>query len=184
MASLSPAMRNRRVGLMAALGACAMLAAGYASVPLYRLFCAATGYGGTPQRATAAQAAAAHRAGAASISVRFDANVEPGMAWQFAPRQTTLNVPLGERTLAVYTATNLSHQPMTGTASFNVAPAEAARYFTKIACFCFTRQTLQPGQTQAMPVSFYVDPQLAQDPDLRNLQQITLSYTFHPAPPG
>lgn len=178
----APQNRNRRVAMMAAGMALGMVGLGYASVPLYRIFCQATGYGGTPQRASEAQAAGVKVMAGRTMSVRFDANVDPGMPWQFRPRQTTQTVVIGKRTLALFDAHNTSNRAITGAASFNVSPNEAARYFTKVACFCFTQQTLQPGQSVAMPVSYYVDPQILEDKDLKDLEQITLSYTFHPVP--
>lgn len=174
--------RNRRVAMIAGAVALGMVGLGYASVPLYRIFCQATGYGGTPQRASEAQAAGVRVAVGRMMSVRFDANVDPGMPWQFRPRQTTQQVEIGKRTLAIFDAHNNSGKAITGAASFNVAPDEAARYFTKVACFCFTQQTLKPGQSVAMPVSYYVDPKILEDKDLKGLEQITLSYTFHPVP--
>ena len=179
-----PQSRNRRVALVAGAIALGMIGLGYASVPLYRMFCQATGYGGTPRRASQAQAEGVKVAAGRMMSVRFDANVDPGMPWQFRPRQTTQTVAIGARTLAIFEAHNTSDKPITGAASFNVSPDEAARYFTKIACFCFTQQTLQPGQSVSMPVSYYVDPKILEDKDLKGLEQITLSYTFHRVPGG
>lgn len=173
-----PTGRNRRVGLYAAGIALFMLALGWASVPLYRMFCQVTGFNGTTQRATEAQAAAV-KAVSQTISVRFDANVDPDLPWRFAPEQTTQTTRLGSRTLAVFLAKNLSNHPITGRASFNVSPDEAGKYFTKIQCFCFTEQTLQPGQEVRMPVIYYVDPSILQDDEAKDIQQITLSYTFH-----
>lgn len=177
----APALRNRRVGAMALGLALAMAGLGYAAVPLYRLFCQATGYGGTPQRASEAQAAGIKALGR-SISIRFDANTDPGMPWRFRPVQVVQVVRIGERSLAFFEAENTGSAPLTGAASYNIAPDEAARYFTKVQCFCFTRQRLAAGQKVRMPVVFYVDPKILDDPDVKNLQQITLSYTFHPAP--
>jgi cytochrome c oxidase assembly protein subunit 11 len=114
-----------------------------------------------------------------SISVRFDGNVDPGLAWRFEPVQVSQTTRLGVRSLAVFTAKNLSDRPITGRASFNVSPDETGKYFTKIQCFCFTEQTLAPGQEVRMPVVYYVDPSLLQDEDAKNTRQITLSYTFH-----
>lgn len=183
MASVPLARRNLRVGLMAALAALAMLGLGFAAVPLYRLFCQVTGFGGTTQRATLADAdLAAQIAGSAGgrvISIRFDANLANDVPWSFRPRQVTDRVAIGERDMAVFEAHNLSDQPVTGTATFNVEPEQAGRYFNKIQCFCFTEQTLQPGQSVAMPVLFYVDPAALSDPNMRDVEQITLSYTFH-----
>lgn len=180
MAAVALSHRNRRTGLMALGFALAMLALGYASVPLYRLFCQVTGFGGTTQRADDAQAGAIKPI-ARRISVRFDGNVDRGMAWKFGPEQVTQEMAIGERKLAFYKARNLSDRPITGVASFNVTPEAAGRYFNKIHCFCFEQQTLQPGQEVDMPVQYYVDPAIAQDPDARDIEQITLSYTFHVA---
>ncbi len=180
MAAVSPALtyRNRRVGLYAALFALTMLALGFASVPLYRMFCQVTGWGGTTQRATERQAEAV-KAVANTISVRFDGNVDPGLGWRFEPVQVSQTTRLGVRSLAIFTAKNLTNHPITGRASFNVSPDETGKYFTKIQCFCFTEQTLAPGQEVRMPVVYYVDPSLLQDEDAKNTRQITLSYTFH-----
>ena len=176
----APALRNRnrRVGAYALAGALAMLGLGYASVPLYRLFCQVTGFQGTTQRATE-QEAAGIKVSPVTISVRFDGNVDRDLPWDFKPAQVTQTVHLGARTLAVYTAKNLSDRPITGRASFNVSPDDAGKFFNKIQCFCFTEQTLQPGQEVRMPVTYYVDPAILQDEDGKNIKQITLSYVFH-----
>ncbi|WP_088311545.1 cytochrome c oxidase assembly protein [Novosphingobium sp. B 225] len=168
----------RRTGLLAAGGALLMLALGFAAVPLYRIFCQVTGFGGTTMRVSEAQAAAV-KVAAGSISVRFDGNVDRGMPWKFGPEQTTQEMRIGQRKVAYYRAQNLSDKPITGVASFNVSPDLAGKYFNKIQCFCFNQQTLQPGQTVDMPVLYYVDPAIMTDPETRDLQQITLSYTFH-----
>jgi len=173
--------RNRRVAMMAAGVAVAMGGLGFAAVPLYRLFCQATGFAGTPQRASEAKAAGVKAIGR-QISIRFDANVDPGMAWRFAPEQVTQDIAIGARALAIFTAENTSDHEITGAASFNIAPDEAARYFNKVQCFCFTLQHLAPHQKIRMPVSYYVDPAILADKDVKDLQQITLSYTFHPVP--
>jgi cytochrome c oxidase assembly protein subunit 11 len=170
--------RNRRVALMALAGALCMLGLGFAAVPLYRIFCQVTGFQGTTQKATEAEAAAI-KVSPVTISVRFDANVDPDLPWQFAPAQITQTVHLGARTLAVYTAKNLSNRPITGRASFNVSPDDAGKFFNKIQCFCFTEQTLQPGQEVRMPVTYYVDPSILDDADGKDIKQITLSYVFH-----
>jgi len=170
--------RNRRTALIAASGALAMLGLGYAAVPLYDLFCRVTGFGGTPQVASAAQAAGVQVLGK-TISVRFDANVEAGMPWKFSPQQVTQDLPIGARKMAFYKAQNLSDRPITGVASFNVEPARAGIYFNKVQCFCFNEQTLQPGQSVDMPVIYFVDPAILKDPETANIEQITLSYTFH-----
>lgn len=175
------AARNRKVGLMAAGFAALMLGLGFASVPLYRLFCQVTGFAGTTQRVDEAQAAEV-RATADTISIRFDANVDRGLPWQFKPEQITQTVSLGGRRMAIYTSRNVSGQPITGRATFNVEPAAAGKYFNKVQCFCFTEQTLQPGQEVRMPVVFFVDPKIKDDPDARDIAQITLSYTFYAVP--
>jgi len=155
-----------------------MLGLGYASVPLYRMFCEVTGYGGTTRRVDEAQAAAVKDSGH-TISIRFDANVERGMPWEFKPLQHTDTVSIGARDMALFWAKNDSDKTITGTASFNVEPEQAARYFNKIQCFCFTEQTLKPGEQVRMPVLYYVDPAFLNDPDNKDVEQITLSYTFH-----
>ena len=174
------ARKNNRVALYAAGGALAMLGLGFASVPLYRIFCQATGFGGTTMRVSEAQAATV-KSDDRTMSIRFDANVERGMPWQFRPLQVTDTVSLGVRDMAIFTARNTSAHPITGTATFNVEPESAGRYFNKIQCFCFTEQTLKPGQEVRMPVIYYVDPKILDDPDAKGTEQITLSYTFHPA---
>jgi cytochrome c oxidase assembly protein subunit 11 len=173
--------RNRRVGTIVLLTAVAMLGLGYAAVPLYRLFCQVTGFGGTTQRVDEAQAATVSAVAGKTISIRFDANVSRELPWRFRPLQVTDTVTIGGRDMAIYTAKNVSHRPITGTATFNVEPSQAGKYFNKIQCFCFTEQTLQPGQEVRMPVLYYVDPAILSDPDTQRLEQITLSYTFHEA---
>lgn len=169
---------NRKVALMALSIALGMLGLGYASVPLYRIFCEATGYDGTTRRVDEAQAATIKDSGQ-TITVRFDANVERGMPWDFKPLQHTDTVSIGVRDMALFWAKNTSKQTVTGTASFNVEPEQAAKYFNKIQCFCFTEQTLKPGEEARMPVIYYVDPAILNDPDNKDVQEITLSYTFH-----
>jgi cytochrome c oxidase assembly protein subunit 11 len=173
-----PARSNARVGLMAGAFALAMLGLGFASVPLYRLFCQVTGFDGTTQRVTEAQAAE-FKATGTDMSIRFDANVERGMPWSFKPEQLTQDVQLGGRKMAIYLARNDSDKPVTGRATFNVEPEAAGKYFNKVQCFCFTEQTLQPHQEVRMPVVFFVDPKIKDDPDAKDIEQITLSYTFH-----
>lgn len=183
MASLPPSpfdrdRRNRRTVMMMAVVGLAMLGLGFASVPLYRIFCQQTGFGGTTQRA--ADGVQVRPAVGHSMSIRFDSNVQPGMPWQFYPEHRTDTVTIGARDMAIFIAKNLSDKPVTGTASFNVTPNQAGAYFTKIQCFCFTQQTLQPGEEVRMPVLYFVDPKILNDPDNRDTQQITLSYTFYP----
>ena len=170
--------RNSRTGLIFALLAASMTGLGYASAPLYRAFCQATGFNGTTQRNELATAPGA--VVGKLISVRFDANVSPKLPWKFAPEKDTETVAVGARQLTYFEATNTSAKPLTGTATFNVTPGQAGAYFTKIQCFCFTDQTLQPGETMRMPVVFYVDPKLLDNPDTRDIDEITLSYTFFP----
>lgn len=172
--------RNRRTALIGLAVAGAMLGLGFASVPLYRMFCQVTGFGGTTQRVSD-EAAAQVQAASDTISVRFDANVERGMMWDFKPLQRTDSVTIGARDMAIFWAKNTSGEPMTGTATFNVEPEYVGKYFNKIQCFCFTEQRLEPGQEVRMPVLYYVDPAILNDPDAKDVQQITLSYTFHPA---
>ncbi len=178
--------KNLRVGLLGLLGAAAMLGLGYAAVPLYQLFCQVTGFGGTTQRATETDADIAARiaqsAGASTISVRFDASTSHDMPWTFGPEQVTETVQVGERDMAFFIARNDSAEPITGTATFNVEPNQTGKYFNKIQCFCFTEQTLQPGQEVRMPVLFYIDPAILDDPNAQGVEQITLSYTFHRKP--
>ena len=177
--------KNLRIALIAMGVAVAMVALGFASVPLYRMFCQVTGFAGTTQVASESDAAMAERiaasAGAPPISIRFDANTDPGLPWNFTPEQTTEKVQIGTRDLAFYTARNNADVPITGAATFNVEPEQAAPYFNKIQCFCFTEQTLQPGEEMRMPVLFYVDPAALDDPNMEGVEQITLSYTFHRA---
>lgn len=170
------AARHRRVA--ARLGVVVVVMAGmaYAAVPLYRMFCQVTGYGGTPQVAAKASSAIVDR----TIVVRFDANTARALPWDFQPKQRTVEVRLGENVVAHYGATNISSRRTKGTASFNVAPESAGAYFNKVECFCFTEQVLEPGQSADMPVMFFVDPAILNDPDAKKLSEITLSYTFHP----
>lgn len=163
--------------------ACGMLALGYAAVPLYDLFCRVTGFGGTTQVANAEEAAKVQVA-EKQISIRFDANVSSALAWDFKPEHVKDTVALGARDMAIYLATNRSDKPLTGTAAYNVTPVQAGKYFNKVQCFCFTEQTIQPGETMRMPVLFYVDPAIMDDPEARDIEQITLSYTFYPSGSG
>lgn len=153
-----------------------MVGLAYASVPLYRLFCQVTGFGGTPQIASAPSTTIVDR----PIEVRFDANVGQGLPWNFAPERVSMNLRLGENGLTHFRARNLSRERVAGTATFNVTPAKAGQYFMKVQCFCFTRQELTPGQALDMGVSFYVDPAIATDPETKDVTAITLSYTFFP----
>jgi cytochrome c oxidase assembly protein subunit 11 len=174
--------RNRRTLVMGVVIAIVSLAMGFASVPLYRIFCEKTGYGGTPQRAdgiAGVKVATGH-----TLSIRFDSNVAPGMPWKFYPEHPTDTITIGARDMAIFVAKNMSDKPVTGTAAFNVTPLQAGAFFTKIQCFCFTQQTLKPGEEVRMPVIYYVDPKILQDPDNKDTQEITLSYTFYPVENG
>ncbi|MBI1403652.1 MAG: cytochrome c oxidase assembly protein [Porphyrobacter sp.] len=174
--------RNLRTGLMALVGAVAMLGMGFAAVPLYRMFCQVTGFGGTTRVASESEAArAAAEASGQQISIRFDASTAADMPWTFRPSKPTETVTIGQRDLATFVARNNSGKAITGTATFNVEPEQAGQYFNKIQCFCFTSQTLAPGQEVTMPVLFYVDPAMLNDPNMDGVEQITLSYTFHRA---
>lgn len=176
------ARRNLRVGVIAFMGAVFMLGLGYAAVPLYQMFCQVTGFGGTTQVASESEAErAAANATGQTISIRFDASTASDMPWAFHPSQATDTVTIGERDIATYVARNHSSKPITGMATFNVTPEQAGKYFNKIQCFCFTEQTLAPGQEVTMPVLYYVDPAMLDDPNMRGVEQITLSYTFHRA---
>ncbi len=152
----------------------------YAAVPLYQMFCQVTGLGGTTQRAEKPSEVVLDR----KITVRFDANVSPKLGWTFEPVQRTVEANIGENLLVFYRATNTTDRVIKGTASFNVAPDAAGLYFSKIECFCFKEQTLNPGQSVEMPVSFFVDPALVTDPESARLKEITLSYTFYPVDDG
>ena len=177
MTTSSISRRNGRTAALAGLVVVAMVGLAFASVPLYRLFCQVTGFAGTTQRA---DAAAVPGAVGRMISVRFDANTSRALPWRFEPVDTHRNVAVGARNIALYTARNLSDRPVTGTATFNVTPTQAGQYFSKIQCFCFTEQTLAPGEEVRMPVIFFVDPRIMDDPDAREISEITLSYTFYP----
>lgn len=172
--------RDRRVALAALAAAAGMLGAAYGAVPLYEAFCRATGYGGTPRTAEAAPGPVLAR----RVDVRFDAGVGPELPWRFAPERRAIQVRVGERALAFYRARNLSGEAVSGTATFNVTPAKAGPYFAKIACFCFAEQRLAAGASARMPVSFFVDPAIADDPGLDDVTTITLSYTFFRTEPG
>ena len=172
--------RNRTVAFLSLGVIVAMFGLVAASVPLYRLFCQVTGYGGTTQRADAGSETVSER----NITVRFNADVNSRLPWRFHPAQRDLTLAIGESGLAFYQATNLSARTVTGTATFNVTPFKAGPYFNKIQCFCFTEQTLKPGETVDMPVTFFVDPAILDDPNLADVHTITLSYTFFAAPDG
>jgi cytochrome c oxidase assembly protein subunit 11 len=168
--------RNARVVLLSTATVVAMVGLTYASVPLYRLFCQVTGFGGTTQRAEEAPKDVLDK----TVSVRFDANTSGKLDWGFHPVQSAVKVKFGEQTMAYYEAVNRSGKTLTGTAVFNVTPPQAGAFFNKIQCFCFTEQTLKPGEKIEMPVTFFVDPDMLKDPDAAGIDEITLSYTFYP----
>jgi len=174
MSERRPERRKALTALALAGVIVGMLGLTAAAVPLYRLFCQATGYGGTTQRAEAAPEAPSEQ----MITVRFNADVARDLPWSFAPVERAVWVRLGEQHLAFFRAHNGGSQTIVGSATFNVTPFKAGPYFDKIACFCFTEQTLRAGETVDMPVSFYVDPAILDDPDVRDVRAITLSYTF------
>jgi cytochrome c oxidase assembly protein subunit 11 len=165
-----------RTALLAGIGVFGMGGLGFASVPLYRMFCQATGLNGTTQRGEVAPGDTGQK-----VTIAFDANVSAKLPWEFKPERRAETIDIGGRDMAFFTAKNLSDKPLTGTATFNVTPATAGKYFTKIQCFCFTQQTLQPGEKIQMPVIFYVDPKILNDPDAKDIREITLSYTFYPS---
>ncbi len=171
--------RAGRTALLAVIGLCLMTGLAWASVPLYRVFCQVTGLNGTTQRGLKAPGGVDRQ-----IRIDFDANVSPKLPWRFRPENPSDTVAVGARDMAFFTATNTSGRPVTGTATFNVTPSQAGKYFTKIQCFCFTQQTLGPGETARMPVIFYVDPKILSDPDAADVETITLSYTFYPVDSG
>jgi cytochrome c oxidase assembly protein subunit 11 len=175
--------RHRAIAAWCAVLVVAMVGASYAAVPLYRMFCAATGYDGTPRRAE--RAPDRERVLDKTVTIRFDGNVAPELPWQFGPVGTTMTVKLGENAFAYYRATNASDRPIKATAAYNITPEIAASYFNKIDCFCFTEQVLEPGQSAELPLNFFVDPAMAGDRDARGVTQVTVSYTFYPvATPG
>ncbi|WP_262030251.1 cytochrome c oxidase assembly protein [Microvirga sp. Mcv34] len=157
-----------------------MVGLAYASVPLYDLFCKVTGFGGTPIIRDANGSEVMDR----TIAVRFDSNVAPGLNWRFSPEKPEIKVKLGETTTVYYKVTNTGDKPSTGIATYNVQPDLAGTYFSKLECFCFTEQTLQPGESLESAVVFYVDPRLVQDSDVKDLTSLTLSYTYFPSKGG
>jgi len=171
----SPDKTNKKTFMVLGTLAFAMLGLGFASKPLYDTFCRITGYGGTTRVAESASQIMLER----QITVRFDANTRPDLGWAFEPQNVAMTVKLGENALAYYTAKNNTDTALVGTASYNVSPIKAAPYFSKLECFCFTEQRLEPGESVKMPVLFFVDPLMAEDKRLDEIKTITLSYTFH-----
>ncbi len=175
--ALPQAKKNLRVALAAGGIFVSMIGLAYASVPLYKIFCQQTGFGGTTQRA----AKAPDKATQQFINVRFDANLSSQLNWRFQPKQTVMRVKIGEQNMAYFEATNLAKHENTGSAVYNVSPPLAGAYFDKIQCFCFTKQTIKSGESVEFPVVFFVDPDILQDADAKAIDEITLSYTFYPA---
>ncbi len=168
-----PDLRRKAIPLVAVgLGMAGMA---WAAVPLYDLFCRVTGYGGTTQVATEGSDRVLER----MVTVRFDASTGRDMPWKFRPVQTAMQIRIGETALAFYEAYNPTDRVIAGTASYNVSPSSVGGYFAKIECFCFTEQVLQPGERVEMPVTFYVDPEMVDDPETEGVTTITLSYTFY-----
>ena len=167
---------NARLGVVLVGVAAGMIGAAYASVPLYQLFCQVTGFGGTTQVAESAPVTVGERV----IKVRFNADVDPRLAWAFQPVQREMTLKVGESGLALFHARSLADHTTVGTATFNVTPQKAGPYFNKVQCFCFTEQQLAAGTEADMPVSFFVDPEIVDDPNLDEVKTITLSYTFFP----
>jgi cytochrome c oxidase assembly protein subunit 11 len=166
--------RNLRTMAFLGIFAAGMGGLAYASVPLYEIFCRVTGYGGTTQVAKSESRSVIDRV----VRVRFDSNVNPALAWNFEPTQRSMELKVGENALAFYRAENQGDEVIVGTATFNVTPDKAGLYFNKIECFCFTEQVLKPGQSVDMPVTFFIDPAMNEDPNLEDVTSITLSYTF------
>jgi cytochrome c oxidase assembly protein subunit 11 len=167
--------QNARTGFVAAGIFFGMVGVAYAAVPLYKLFCQQTGFGGTPVRAEQESRQIVNK----RVRVRFDANIDSNLPWRFSPVLAMENPKIGANMLAYFEAENTSDKPITGQATFNVTPAIAAPYFTKVQCFCFTEQTLQPGEKVSMPVSYFIDPRIMDDKQARLIPEITLSYTFY-----
>jgi cytochrome c oxidase assembly protein subunit 11 len=168
------ARRNRTVGAAAFAVVFGMVGVSFAAVPLYDLFCRVTGYNGTPMIGQAA----APGAGEMLVTVRFNANTQPDLPWRFEPAQPSVQLRVGEEGMGFYHARNLSDRPATGISTYNVTPEVVGKYFHKTACFCFEEQTLAPGQEADMPLAFWVDPRIAEDPNTRGIRTITVSYTF------
>jgi cytochrome c oxidase assembly protein subunit 11 len=166
--------RNAILGWAVSAAIFGMVGMSFAAVPLYRLFCAATGYGGTPNIGSAVAPGSTGQ----SVRIRFNADTSPGLPWTFAPEQLEVALNLGDEKVAFYRATNLSDRPTTGMALYNVTPEKVGKYFHKTACFCFSKQTLSANQSMEFPVSFWVDPSIRNDPNTADVKVITLSYTF------
>ncbi|MCI5048584.1 MAG: cytochrome c oxidase assembly protein [Aquisalinus sp.] len=170
-----PADKNTRTAMIVVTVVIGMVGMSFAAVPAYRIFCQITGWGGTTQRADSASGEILDR----TITIRFDATTSKNLPWHFKPEQVSETLRIGETGLAYYEAENLSDTPVIGSATFNVQPAKAGLYFRKIECFCFTEQLLEPGERVSMPMTYYIDPAIAEEENLDDVTTITLSYTFY-----
>ena len=170
--------KNKRILLILSLIFLSMLSLSFASVPLYDIFCRYTGFGGTPQ--TVNTYSENKSIIEDEINIRFDSNISPKLNWEFFPEKLIKTIKIGEETKALYYAQNIDNKPLIGTSIFNVAPAKAGQYFMKIECFCFNKQKLMPGEKVSMPVVFYIDPEIKNDLNTQEINEITLSYTFMP----
>ena len=166
--------QNKKVIFIITFVGMLMLSLSYAAVPLYDIFCRVTGFGGTTQIASSAPGSTGHP----NINIRFESNITDSLNWDFYSKTKTVKIPMGEEKTIYYFAKNLSDEPIVGTATFNVTPAKAGQYFTKIDCFCFVEQLLNPGESMNMPVTFFIDPDLYKDENVQEVNEITLSYTF------
>jgi cytochrome c oxidase assembly protein subunit 11 len=172
--------RNKRVAASCIAGLVLMVGAAYAAVPAYRAFCQATGFDGTVRQAEAAPTEVLDKA----LLIHFDTNVRGDLPWEFEAEQVSQTLRIGETGTAFFKVTNTSDRPITGRAVYNVVPEQAGPYFRKLECFCFSDQTIQPGQTVEFPMIYFVDPEYAQDFETRGKGEITLSYTYFPSPPS
>ncbi|MBT3238494.1 MAG: cytochrome c oxidase assembly protein [Rhodospirillaceae bacterium] len=180
-----PKTSNKKTAMVLFGIAGGMVGLAFASVPLYQLFCQVTGYGGSTSRVESVASVTGNPVATDEkrmITVRFDSNVNSALPWKFKPAQKEITLPIGSEALAHYTAVNTSDETVIGTATFNVTPYKAGEYFNKVECFCFTEQKLAPGEEASLPVTFFVDPEMFNDPNARDLRTITLSYTFYRDP--
>jgi cytochrome c oxidase assembly protein subunit 11 len=168
--------KNRKILISLSFLAVGMFGLAFAAVPLYDLFCKVTGYAGTPKT----NVTLPEKQGVKKYEVFFNADISKELNWEFKPVQRQVVTVSGKRNLIFYYAKNMSDKTITGTATFNVTPLKAGKYFNKISCFCFTKQELKPGETQNFPVSFFIDPRIDDDPYMKDITQITLSYSFFP----
>jgi cytochrome c oxidase assembly protein subunit 11 len=168
---------HKNTAVLLTCGVILMASLAYACVPIYRIFCQKTGYGGTVSLGKINSGIILNNR---ILKIKFNSDVSPHLPWEFEPLQTHMNLKVGENGLAFYRVRNNSNEPISGIATYNVTPHKAAVYFNKIQCFCFIEQTIEPGKWVEMPVQFFIDPELAKDPNLKEVTAITLSYTFFP----